>query len=181
MGLEEVRKEILSSAKAKAKGILKEGEQEVEGINSSIEMRLKDRQAQLKQDMERSIRDFEERASAETASLVRKRRLSLEKEMIEESFSKAYSQLTKMDLKKREKLTLALFEKASKDFKFARLYCAKEDLKLLKKHNPIETDISGGIVLENEDGSVRLDLSFESLLESIKEDSMPSISKTLFG
>ena len=181
MGLEEVRKEILADAKAKARSILKEGEQEVEAVNGSIDKRLKEREQQLKLDAERSVSEFEDRSSAESASMMRKRRLSLEKELIEEVFISAFSRLKKLDSKKREKLTSGLVEKASKEFRCAKVYCAKEDMKLLKKYNPSAAEISGGVILENEDSSIRLDLSFESILESIRQDSMPVISKALFG
>lgn len=41
-------------------------------------------------------------------------------------------------------------------------------------------DILGGIILEDKDGEKRIDISYETLLDSIKRDSLSDISKILF-
>ena len=43
-----------------------------------------------------------------------------------------------------------------------------------------ETDMSSGLILENADGSVRLDYRFKTILENIWDRELKSISNTLF-
>ena len=41
--------------------------------------------------------------------------------------------------------------------------------------------IIGGIVLENEDGTVRLDFTYDSILKNVYERSLKQISDILYG
>ena len=42
-------------------------------------------------------------------------------------------------------------------------------------------DIVGGIIAENQDETVRVDYSFDSMLQNMEENELQSINKILFG
>ena len=41
--------------------------------------------------------------------------------------------------------------------------------------------MTGGLIAENKDGTVRVDYSFDTMLQTIKENELQSINKVLFG
>ena len=51
----------------------------------------------------------------------------------------------------------------------------------MKGLNVQAIDIAGGLVAENKEKTVRVDYSFETLLDGIKENELQNISKILFG
>ena len=74
-----------------------------------------------------------------------------------------------------------LLEKAKNDIEVEKIYCNKKDLKLLKEFNAEAMDMTGGLIAENKDGTVRVDYSFDTMLQTIKENELQSINKVLFG
>ena len=72
-------------------------------------------------------------------------------------------------------------EKAKDDIGGENLYCNKNDAKFMKDFNAEAIDIMGGLIAENKDGTVRVDYSFDTMLQNIKENELQSINKVLFG
>ncbi len=44
-----------------------------------------------------------------------------------------------------------------------------------------ETDCIGGLVIENDDGSIRLDFTYDRILDDVSDQSLKQISEILFG
>ncbi|MEK6876839.1 MAG: V-type ATP synthase subunit E family protein, partial [Nanoarchaeota archaeon] len=63
----------------------------------------------------------------------------------------------------------------------AKVYCNKNDAKLVKGFKAESSDITGGLIAENADGTVRVDYSFDTMLQNVKENELQKISKILFG
>jgi vacuolar-type H+-ATPase subunit E/Vma4 len=58
----------------------------------------------------------------------------------------------------------------------------KANLKGLKVSSVVEDeDIGGGLILENEDGSVLIDMQFRTILSGIWDKELKSLSDILFG
>ena len=70
---------------------------------------------------------------------------------------------------------------AKNDIEVAKIYCNKKDLKVLKDFKAEAADITGGLIAENKEGTVRVDYSFDTMLQNIKENELQSINKVLFG
>ncbi|MFH2021505.1 MAG: V-type ATP synthase subunit E family protein [archaeon] len=180
MGIEEVRKEILAGAKAEAKKLLQEGEKEAKALVDVADSKLKNRQKELTTEATHIIEEYKVRSAAERASAERKEKLAMDKRALEEVFSDAKQKLTSMSIKKREQLLVKMLERSRKKFAFSRIYASKEDAKFLKKFNVVPHDLQGGVILENEDGSVRVDLSYASMLGAVREESLAQITKKLY-
>jgi len=67
----------------------------------------------------------------------------------------------------------------------ARVYSSKDSEDIVKKLTSLSyagnLDAIGGIVLENEDGTVRLDFTYDSILKNVYERSLKQISDILYG
>ena len=78
-------------------------------------------------------------------------------------------------------MTLYLLEKAKSDIEVAKVYCSKKDAKFVKGFDANPIDIIGGLIAENKERTIRVDSSFDTMLESIKEKELQGINKLLFG
>jgi V/A-type H+-transporting ATPase subunit E len=175
MGIEEVRKEILENAKNQASQIHKDALKEKEAINNSADARISSIQERLAQETEKAVEQYKTMMLAEAASQAKKRRLAVEKEMIDQTFRTATAEIANLEPKLRAKHLKKLLT-----VNMPKIYCARQDITLLKEYNPTQADISGGIILENKEGDIRIDLSYDTLLERVKEEKLPQIAKILF-
>lgn len=85
-----------------------------------------------------------------------------------------------MSGKKREAYINNLLEKAKNDIEVAKVYCNKNDASMVKGFKAESAGIIGGIIAENNDGTVRVDYSFDALLQAIKENELQNINQILF-
>ncbi len=177
MGLEDVKKEILDNARKHAKKITDEAEKERLDILESVDKNIDEIKNQFDRDSKKAIEQYKLMSMAESGSTIKKQKLNLEKDLIKEVFDETKIRLKNSTGKKREQLLKKLLARTK--FDYGKVYCAKQDTKVLSKSENV--DIIGGVILENKDGDVRLDLSYETLLESIKQDYLSEIAKIMFG
>ncbi|MBI2101797.1 hypothetical protein HYT53_04260 [Candidatus Woesearchaeota archaeon] len=181
MGLEAVKEEIIRNAKEQETALIAEARKEANRIVRETEKKIEEIREKSEADTKKMLDTIkrQEIASAELES--KKMALEAKKEAIGNVFSEAKKKLEGMDDKKRELCIKHLIEKTKKEIEVANIYCNKRDAKFLKGFNVQAIDIAGGLIAENKEKTIRVDYSFEILLESIKETELQSASKILFG
>ena len=181
MGLETVKEEILNSARDKSNSMIADARREANRITMETEKRIEEMkeksEAQNKKAMD--VIKRQELASAELEN--KKILLDTKKQIIESVFADAKKRLETLDDKKKELYIKKLLEKSKKEIEVAYVYCNKKDAKFLKGINVETAEIIGGLITENKEKTVRVDYSFETLLESIKESELQNINKVLFA
>ncbi len=181
MGLEAVKEEIIRNAKAQEETLIAEAKNEARKIMKETEKKIEEirekNNAELKKRAD--IIKKQELASAELEN--KKMLLEAKKQLIESVFSEAKNKVESLDEKKRMAYIKKLLEKAKKDIEVEYVYCNKKDLKLLKDFSPEAIDITGGLITENKDKTVRVDYSFDTMLQNIKENELQSINRILFS
>ncbi len=180
MGIEEVKKEIVSNATAQAKEIIKEGEKEKKLILDSAEDRISSIKETIDKETKSAIEQYSKMMEEETSSFLKKQKLLLEKEVLNEVFERTKEELKNIPQKKRENHIKHLLGIEPNNLKSGKIYCSKKDIAYLKKFSPKETDILGGVVIEDKEGEIRVDASYETFLEEIKKKNLSEISKILF-
>jgi V/A-type H+-transporting ATPase subunit E len=114
---------------------------------------------------------------------VKRIRLNKRKELLDQVYNKMYESIKSMPASKAEKLLSALIEKNKADG--VRIYSNKNSETIVKKLSSLSyagnIDSIGGIVQENEDGTVRLDFTYDSILKNVYERSLKQISDILHG
>ena len=180
MGLEAVKEEILGSAKEQSSSIIAEARKEAGRILKETEKKIEEMREKSEAGTKKMIDAIkrQELASAELES--RKMILDAKKQIIENVFAEAGKRLESMDGKKTEEYMKKLLEKTKKDIEPAFFYCNKKDAKFLKGLDVQAAGIIGGIIAENREKTIRVDYSFETMLQAIKENELQSISKILF-
>ena len=181
MGLEVVKEEIISSAKEQANSLLAEARKEANKImkeaEKEVEVIKEKSEAETKKVIE--IIKLQEISSAELEN--KKKILEAKKQVIEGVFSEAKNRVEKLDEKRREYYIKKLIEKVKSELEAAHMYCNKKDIKFLKGFEAEHINIAGGLIAENKEKSIRVDYSFDTMLENIKDMELQNINKILFS
>ena len=108
--------------------------------------------------------------------------LEVKKELIDETFAEARKRLKALSDKKSEQYLKQLLDRVKEEIDVRHIYCSREGSKLIGKNFAVKgEDMLGGIIAEDEGGRVRVDYSYETMLESIKEAHLQDIAGILFG
>jgi len=181
MGLEAVKEEVIRTAKTQEESMIAEGRKETIRLMNEAEekvARLKEK-SDLETKRAMDLIKKQEFASAELEN--KKMLLEAKKQLIDKVFNEVQKKVEKLDSKKRGEYIHKLMEKAKNDIEVENIYCNKNDIKFLKDFNAKTVDIMGGLIAENKDETVRVDYSFDTILENIKENELQSINKVLFS
>src|SRR3989344_4189861 len=172
MGLEEVKEDIIRNAKEQERALAEESKKEIARIvkeaENKVEKTIERSNAEIKKAIE-AIKK-QELASAELEN--KKRLLDAKKQLIEKVFAEVNKRLESLDKKKREIYIKKLLEKSKNEIEIGHIYCNKKDMEFLKNSNAEAIDIIGGLITENKEKTVRINYSFEAILENIKENEL---------
>lgn len=180
MTLEEVKKELLRKAREDAQKIIREGEREKKNIFEKINEKVKKRKEIIDKDTRDLKETLEKKEIATTELNAAKALLEEKKKKIDEVFNKVKEKLASQSKSERKQIIDKLLKKSSEEIDIARIYCNENDKSFINSNKYIKSDISGGLIAENNDKSIRVDYSYEVLLNTIKEEKLSEISKILF-
>ena len=180
MGLETVKEEVLGNAKSKADSMQNEARKEAARImddaKRKVDLMREKSENEIKKIMESIKRQEVSFAEMENKKTV----MESKKEVLQKLFDSVKEKLEEMDEKKKEAILKKLLDKTKKEMEIATIYCSKKDAKFFKGLNVQNTNMIGGFMAENADKTIRIDATFETMLDSIKESEMQIINKTLF-
>ncbi|QIB90093.1 V-type ATP synthase subunit E [Methanosarcina mazei] len=183
MGLEIVVKDIQEGARAEVSRIKAEGDAKAsEIINEAKEIQKKtlgDSLAKAEEDLQSLHQQVISSANLEVKRIT----LNKRKELLDTVYIQTVENIKSMPASKKEELLKSILDKH--EASGARAYSSKESEELVKKLTSLSyagnIDSIGGIVLENEDRTVRLDFTYDSILKSVYERSLKQISDILYG
>ena len=181
MGLEIVKEELIRNAKDEETSLLAEARTEADKIMKEAEKKIEEIKNKSELETKRKV-DIIEKQELASAQLEKKKMLLEAKKMVIESvFTGVQKRFESLNAEKREAYMKKLLEKARSDIEVTNVYCNKKDIKLVKEFKTEAINIIGGLIAENKDKTVRVDHSFNTMLQSIKENELQSINKILFG
>jgi V/A-type H+-transporting ATPase subunit E len=190
MGLEKVKEEILEHGRAEEARLLAEGQGEAKAI-------LKDARSKTRTILDRALeraREQIKRHQVQEMSIahveVKKTRLNAEKEMLDKVYSECIVQMRALPPESVRQMLDAHLTNAKKEFGSQKAYvvCNERDekmVRLLCEKYGFEfqgvVECIGGVVVENQDRTIRLDYRWETLLGDIWSRKIKDISDILFG
>jgi V/A-type H+-transporting ATPase subunit E len=180
MGLEVVVKDVLERGHEEANRIKREGTDEANVIIAAAENTA--RQI-LEERREQAVQQIERRKNREISSAnleVKRAILNVKKELLDEVYNESLGALAALSESERETILKKLLESHT-DSK--RVFSNKSDESIVRRITHLEYGgtilCSGGVVLENEDGTVLHDLTFDTLLRSVRETSLKQLLEIL--
>ncbi|MBI2545974.1 hypothetical protein HYV81_02230 [Candidatus Woesearchaeota archaeon] len=184
MGLEKVREEVLEQARKQADAILRAARSEAESIEGQSRARMEQEKRQANEELGILLDEIERQELSQAKLDARNALLQVKKELIELALAKAQQKLAKLKDEEKRQLYAAMLKHGQASMKVVHVYCNKDDILLVKKLGNLNVHpapIPGGLIVENEQQTVRLDMSFSSILEGVKEERLTQIHKILFA
>ena len=183
MGLETVIKDIMDVANTEASKINAEADAEVssilDGARQSAKKIIGDRLAKVEDDTKKLRQQEISSANLE----VKRTMLNARKEVLDKVYSQSVEIINDLPSSKNEELLKSIID--TYQGSGAKIYSNKDSEKLVKKLSSLtyagNIDCIGGVVIENEDSTIRLDYTYDVILDSVNDKSMKQISDILFG
>jgi V/A-type H+-transporting ATPase subunit E len=192
-GMEKIGEAILDKVKAEAKGIVKEAEGKA---RQEIEQAKKQQIARLEEEKSRMLRQAGEEATRIVAQATVQARQELSRakaNVINEIISRVRKELAAASSSEGSLASLLKEATAPLGAAKGRAYLSAKDIggvkKLLAKDKELaaritevkEYDCSGGVIVEDIDGKIRIDDTYETRLEMLLPRLLPEIGRELFS
>jgi V/A-type H+/Na+-transporting ATPase subunit E len=174
MGVYQVIGEVRRDGEARAQAILKAARQEADALLAKARDQAKAYEDQRLAQAAREADQARAQAASRAESEARKAVLSAEAELRETLRAKVLEHFAGLPAKAREAHVKALVKTAQGAIPAGKAWGAEKDAAALKAQKAYTVagtlPIAGGLVVESEDGSTRLDLSYETLLDGLWRD-----------
>lgn len=209
MSLDTVVEDIRNEARERAKEIRSEGDARADQIISEAESDADEIIAEQERETEQAIAQEREQKLSSAKLEAKQKRLEARRDVLQDVRSSVEDSIATLEGDDREELTRELLDAASEEFEdneglspsdhssgqepredgdTVRVYGKPEDDALLTDivsdydnyEYAGEYDCLGGVVVESDQSRVRVNNTFDSILESVWEDNLQDISKRLF-
>jgi V/A-type H+/Na+-transporting ATPase subunit E len=180
MGLEAVKNEIIEQARKKESTLIAEAKKDSEKIILNSQAKASKEREKIGFQTESALKNLERQDKASIILENKKSIMEAQRDITSKVIETVKAKINNLEESKREKFIKKLLSKAQNDIKIGTIYCNKKDIGFLKDLNTREYPISGGIIAETKDGTVRVDYSFDSLLQSIIDNEVQEINNILF-
>ena len=192
MSLETVVEDIREKARGDAERILSESDAEGKEIIDKARKEASVNRAVGKEEISRKIELEKEQKFSSTNLAAKQKTLEKKRDLLELVRQEIENEISQIKGKEREELTGKLIESSIKEFigvKDVVVYGNLEDEKLLKsllkKHKGVkyggEYECIGGVVMESESARMRVNNTFDSIIETVWTEELKNISELLFG
>ena len=191
MSLETVVEDIREEARARAKEIRAEGEQRAEEIIAEAESDAEEIRAEREREVERTIEQEREQRLSSANLEAKQKRLEARRDVLDDVRDRVEREIASIDGERREQLTRELLEATAEEFDegatvdiYGRADDASLLTSLLEEYDDFahagEYDCLGGVVAESEVSRIRVNNTFDSVLDDVWEDNLKEASTRLF-
>lgn len=182
MGLERVVDEVLSSGKKRAESILGSAEEDAKRILSEARSKAEE----MKREAESSARKEVEKIRKQQLSIAeieaKKIRMEAERRILDEIYGRVRNLITNLSDEKNERIMRKLVERGIRECPDGIFYSSLRNLDLLKRMGVKvggAIECIGGIVIESGDGLMRIDYTYDRMLEELWRELIGEIHKSL--
>ncbi|WP_254762164.1 V-type ATP synthase subunit E [Natrinema marinum] len=191
MSLDTVVEDIREEAHARAENIRSEGETRAEEIESAAREDADQIVADAEAEADREIDQLREQRLSSAKLEAKQKRLEARRDVLGEVRERVEEELAALEGDTREELTRDLLEAATDEFDEGddvNVYGRGGDEELIASiladydgyEYAGEYDCLGGVVAESEQSRVRINNTFDTVLEDVWEDNLRDISNRLF-
>jgi len=191
MSLETVVEDIREEARARAADIREEAEADAEEIREEAEADAEEIREEADAAIEREIEQERDQKLSSANLEAKQERLEARRDLIQSVREDVEAEIDAIDGEKRADLTATLLDAAAAEFEGdaddVAVYGRKADEELIEdllEEYPAfryagEYDCLGGIVVESESSRLRVNNTFDSVLEDVWEEELRAISERL--
>jgi V/A-type H+-transporting ATPase subunit E len=191
MSLDTVVEDIRDEARARAEEIRDQADEQADEIVAQAETEAESIREEAEDEVVRQIEQEREQRLSSAKLEAKQARLEARREILQDVYEEVEAALVNLDDETREELTRSLLDAASAEFDSAedvRVYGRADDQALLESiledysgfEFAGERDCLGGVVVESDTSRVRVNNTFDSILEDVWDENLKEISTRLF-
>jgi len=182
MALDAVVESILATSKDKVAEINGEADLEVARILNEARERAAEIKSRKETEVGHTTEAIERREISSANLEVKRSELNVHKDLLEKARTKLLEKIQTLPKKDNEAMLKKMLEPY--DLKDMKVFSNKRDEAFISSLAPNyggNLDIIGGVVIESKDGSLRYDLTYETLAREVFSNHMKEVSGILFG
>jgi V/A-type H+-transporting ATPase subunit E len=190
MSLDTVVEDVRDEARAHAKEIRESAESEAEEIIAEAEADAERIREERLAEVERQIDQEREQTLSSAKLEAKQERLGARRDVLEDVYDDVESAIADLEGDRRRELTATLLDASLAEFdddEPVAVYARPEDAELVEElladrdaELDGEIDCLGGVVAESDASRVRVNNTFDSVLESVWDDELKQVAKRLF-
>ncbi|MFC6905631.1 V-type ATP synthase subunit E [Halalkalicoccus tibetensis] len=191
MSLETVVEDIREEARARARDIEQDADERVDAIIADAEEEAEEIRLERQREVEREIAQEREQRLSSANLEAKQKRLEARRNVLEDVRGRVEESIASIDGERREELTDELIAATAAEFDegaSVEVYGRTDDealiAALLESYDGYtyagEYDCLGGVVAESEGSRIRVNNTFDSVLETVWEDNLKEASDRLF-
>lgn len=181
MGLERVVEDILAAGEQRAASIIAEARAEKEKILAEARERARELREKRLAEADREAAQFRVRELAGAELEAKRMRLRMESEVLEAAVEEARRRVAALQGGEDEAILERLLKKVPPGY---RVFSSQKNEDFLRRRLGMvyagTVGCLGGLVTESPDGSVRIDLSYDTILSEVVERVMKEVHSILF-
>jgi len=182
MALDAVVESILATSKDKVAQINSEADKEVGRILKEASERAAEIKTRKEVEVGHAVEALGRREISSANLEVKRSELNVHKDLLEQARIKLMEKIKSLPQKDNEAMLKKLLEPYN--LKDMKVFSNKRDEAFVSSLAPNyggNLDIMGGVVVESKDGTLRYDLTYETLAREVFGSQMKEVSKILFG
>ncbi|MCU4800466.1 V-type ATP synthase subunit E [Halobacteria archaeon HArc-gm2] len=191
MSMETVVEDIREEAQERAEALRSEAEAEADEIIADAEADAESIREEREREAEREVEQEREQRLSSAKLEAKQERLSARRDVLEDVREQVEAEIAGLEGDTREELTRSLVDAAATEFDAdadVDVYGRADDEELIEGvladydgfSYAGEYDCLGGVVVESDASRVRVNNTFDSVIESVWEDNLRDVSSRLF-
>jgi len=191
MGLEAVVGEIRAKGQNEAGAIREQTRKEVEYVLTGSQEKASKIKLAAEESIEKQVRHIESQEVSAANLLVKRNLLNTQKALLDETYRNALESLNKLPDSFHKEAIRALLSDAKKQISEGLVHCNARDMPALREiiaqksefpgYSPGNVmDIEGGVIIESNDRTLQIDLSYRTFLDCVWETGLKDASDILF-
>ena len=185
MGLDKTMDEIIKNAKKDASLVKKEGYDEAVSILKTAKANASETEKCAVSRAEDLVESIEKKELSSVKLQCKRIELDAKKKIIDKVFVSVEEKVSKLDLTAKKRIYDDLLKRLTDEMDIGCIFVNPKDSAIIRSIAPKtieieESDISGGMIVENKSKNIRIDATFDNLLEQVREDSLKTVSQILF-
>lgn len=181
MAIEDIKQELLAETQRNIAVIRKEGEDEIKQVEQELKQKGEEYREQKEAAFAQEKAQLEVKELSEVTLQGKRRVQEKKKEMLNKAIALAQEKLERLDAKERKRIVEILLARMQREIAIGTIYAHESDIKYLKGYTVRPVALVGGIIAENEDGTIRIDYSLETMLHQASQEKLAELSKVLFA
>ena len=190
MSLDTVVEDVRDEARARAEEIHETADAEAEEIIAEAEADAEEIRDERLAEVERQIEQEREQTVSSAKLEAKQERLGARRDVLEEVYDDVESAIAGLEGERRRELTKTLLDASLAEFdddEPVSIYARSSDVELVEDlladanaEVDGEVDCLGGVVAESDASRVRVNNTFDSVLESVWDDELKQVAERLF-